>query len=91
MLDAVNFEDCGKPAAVVATTNFVRLATSIATANHLDDVAAGDDTASAGQLLAEAAERAKAVAPQVVAAITSDHDLNRSGAQHGGAGADQRA
>ena len=38
MLDAVNFEDRGKPAAVVATTNFVRLATSIARANHLDEL-----------------------------------------------------
>lgn len=29
MLDGVSFEETGKPAVVVATTNFVRLATSI--------------------------------------------------------------
>ena len=29
MLDGISFEEMGKPAVVVATTNFVRLATSI--------------------------------------------------------------
>jgi hypothetical protein len=29
MLDGIHFEETGKPAVVVATTNFVRLATSI--------------------------------------------------------------
>lgn len=29
MLDGISFEETGKPAVVVATTNFVRLATSI--------------------------------------------------------------
>ena len=29
MLDGIRFEEMGKPAVVVATTNFVRLATSI--------------------------------------------------------------
>ena len=29
MLDGIRFEETGKPAVVVATTNFVRLATSI--------------------------------------------------------------
>ena len=72
MLDAVNFEDCGKPAAVVATTNFVRLATSIARANHLDDLPLVTIPHPLGNS-SEAAERAKAVAAEVVAAITSDH------------------
>ena len=71
MLDAVNFEDQGKPAAVVATTNFVRLATSIARANHLDDLPLVTIPHPLGNST-EAAERAKAVAAEVVAAITSD-------------------
>ena len=70
MLDAVNFEDCGKPAAVVATTNFVRLAGSIARANHLDELPLVTIPHPLGNA-AEADARARAVAAQVVAAITS--------------------
>ena len=68
MLDAVNFEDTNKPAAVVATTNFLRLAGSIAGANKL----AGLPLVSIPHPLGnqeQAAERARAVATQVVAAI----------------------
>jgi hypothetical protein len=36
MLDAIHFEETGKPAVVVATTNFVRLATSIKQSMHLE-------------------------------------------------------
>ena len=36
MLDGISFEETGKPAVVVATTNFVRLATSIKQSMHLD-------------------------------------------------------
>jgi hypothetical protein len=36
MLDAVRFEETGKPAVVVATTNFVHLATAIKQSMHLD-------------------------------------------------------
>ena len=71
MLDAVNFEDAGKPAAVVATSNFVRLATSIARANHLDALPLVAIPHPLGNST-EAGERARAVAAQVVAAITSD-------------------
>ena len=70
MLDAVNFEDQGKPAAVVATTNFVRLAGSIARANHLDDLPLVAIPHPLGDREAAAA-RAEEVAAQVVAAITS--------------------
>ena len=70
MLDAVNFEDRGKPAAVVATTNFVRLATSIARANHLDELPLVTIPHPLGNAT-EAGERARTVAAQVVAAITS--------------------
>lgn len=70
MLDAVNFEDHDKPAAVVATTNFVRLATSIARANHLDALPLVTIPHPLGNSV-EARDRAEAVAAQVVAAITS--------------------
>jgi hypothetical protein len=36
MPDGIRFEETGKPAVVVATTNFVRLATSIKQSMHLD-------------------------------------------------------
>ena len=36
MLDGISFEETGKPAVVVATTNFVRLATSIKQSMHLE-------------------------------------------------------
>ena len=36
MLDGIHFEEMGKPAVVVATTNFVRLATSIKQSLHLE-------------------------------------------------------
>jgi hypothetical protein len=69
MLDAVNFEDHGKPAAVVATTSFVRLANSIARANHLETLPLVTIPHPLGNFT-EAGERAKVVAAQVVAAIT---------------------
>ena len=71
MLDAVNFEDQGKPAAVVATTNFVRLATSIARANHLDGLPLVTIPHPLGDPQA-AADRAREVAAQVATAITSE-------------------
>ncbi|MXZ92237.1 MAG: hypothetical protein F4W95_01375 [Chloroflexi bacterium] len=77
MLDAVNFESVGKPAAVVATTNFVRLATSIARANHLDTLPLVTIPHPLGNR-EEAAARARAVAAQVVAAITSEPQPARS-------------
>jgi len=36
MLDAIGFEETGKPAVVVATTNFVPLATAIKQSMHLE-------------------------------------------------------
>jgi len=38
MLDGIHFEETGKPAVVVATMNFVRLATSIKQSMHLEDL-----------------------------------------------------
>lgn len=69
MLDAVNFEDTNKPAAVVATTNFLRLAGSIAAANKIGDLPLVSIPHPLGNQ-EQAAERARAVATQVVAAIT---------------------
>ena len=70
MLDAVNFEDRGKPAAVVATSNFVRLAGSLARANHLETLPLVTIPHPLGDPQA-AADRARAVAAQVVVAVTS--------------------
>ena len=70
MLDAVNFEDRGKPAAVVTTSNFVRLAGSLARANHLDALPLVTIPHPLGDPQA-AANRAREVAAQVVAAVTS--------------------
>jgi hypothetical protein len=36
MLDAIGFEETGKPSVVVATTNFVPLATAIKQSMHLE-------------------------------------------------------
>jgi hypothetical protein len=36
MLDSIAFEETGKPAVVVATTNFVHLATAIKQSMHLE-------------------------------------------------------
>ena len=38
MLDAVHFEEAGKPAVIVATTHFVRLATAIKQSLQLADL-----------------------------------------------------
>ena len=77
MLDALNFEAVGKPAAVVATTNFVRLATSIARANHLDALPLVTIPHPLGNR-EEAAARARSVSAQVVAAITTEPQPPRS-------------
>ncbi len=38
MLDAIRFEEAGKPTVVVATTSFVRLANSIKRSMNLEDL-----------------------------------------------------
>ena len=38
MLDGIRFEETGKPAVVVATTSFVRLANSIKRSMNLEDL-----------------------------------------------------
>ena len=69
MLDGILFEDSGKPAVVVATTNFVRLAASIKKSMNLEEFPLvvvphplGDE--------ALAAERARLVSADIVKAIS---------------------
>ena len=69
MLDGINFEDTGKPAVVVATTNFVRLADSIKKSMNLEGFPLvvvphplGDEQS--------AAERARQVASEIIQAVS---------------------
>lgn len=69
MLGAVNFEDTNKPAAVVATANFLRLAGAIAGANKIANLPLVSIPHPLGNR-EEAAQRARAVAARIVAAVT---------------------
>ncbi len=69
MLDGIHFEETGKPAVIVATTSFVRLATSIKRSMNLEDLPLvvishplGDQTV--------AAAKAQSVAEEIVNAVT---------------------
>jgi hypothetical protein len=68
MLDGISFEETGKPAVVVATTNFVRLATSIKQSMHLEGLPVvvvphplGDQVAAGANAALVAADIVKAV------------------------------
>jgi len=68
MLDGIHFEETGKPAVVVATTHFVRLATSIKQSMHLADLPIvvvphplGDRVGAGAQAALVAADIVKAV------------------------------
>ena len=69
MLDAIRFEETGKPTVVVATTSFVRLATSIKKSQNLEDLPL---VVVAHPLGAElmAAEKARLAAPDIVKAVS---------------------
>ncbi len=69
MLDAIRFEETGKPTVVVATTSFVRLATSIKKSQNLEDLPLVVVThpLGAGPV---AAEKASQAAPEIISAIT---------------------
>ena len=69
MLDAIHFEETGKPAVVVATTSFVRLATSIKNSMNLRDLPL---VVVPHPLGAEsvAAEKARLASSEIVKAIT---------------------
>ena len=69
MLDGIYFEDSGKPAVVVATTNFVRLASSIKKSMNLEELPLVVVPHPLGAEAA-AAERARLVSSDIVKAVS---------------------
>jgi hypothetical protein len=69
MLDGVSFEETGKPAVVVATTNFVRLATSIKQSMNLAGLPLVVVSHPLGDQVV-AGEKAARVAADIVKAVT---------------------
>lgn len=69
MLDGIRFEETGKPAVVVATTSFVRLADSIKRSMNLEDLPLVVVPHPLGAEAA-AAEKAHLVAAEIVHAVT---------------------
>ncbi len=69
MLDAIHFEERGKPTVVVATSSFVRLATAIKTSMNLEELPL---VVVAHPLGAEqaAAQQARDAAAAIIKAIT---------------------
>jgi hypothetical protein len=69
MLDGIHFEETGKPAVVVATTNFVRLATSIKQSMNLEGLPLVVVPHPLGNRVI-AGEKAALVAADIVKAVT---------------------
>ena len=69
MLDAIRFEETGKPAVVVATTSFVRLANSIKKSMNIEGLPLVVVPHPLGAQEA-AAEKAQLVAAEIVQAVT---------------------
>ena len=69
MLDGIHFEETGKPAVVVATTNFVRLATSIKQSMNLEGLPLVVVPHPLGDRVV-AGEKAALVAADIVKAMT---------------------
>jgi hypothetical protein len=69
MLDAISFEQTGKPAVVVATTNFVHLATAIKQSMHLEGLPLVVVPHPLGDRVV-AGEKASLVAADIVNAVT---------------------
>ena len=69
MLDAISFEETGKPAVVVATTNFVRLATSIKQSMNLAGLPLVVVPHPLGNRVV-AGEKAALVAADIIKAVT---------------------
>jgi hypothetical protein len=76
MLDGIRFEETGKPAVVVATTNFVQLATSIKQAMHLGDFPLVVVPHPLGDRVV-AGEKATLVAADIVKAVTQSSTSRR--------------
>ncbi len=69
MLDGIRFEETGKPAVIVATSSFVRLATSIKRSMNLEDLPLVAVSHPLGDQKV-AATKAQAVAEEIVNALT---------------------
>jgi hypothetical protein len=69
MLDAISFEQTGKPAVVVATTNFVQLANAIKQSMHLEGLPLVVVPHPLGDRVV-AGEKASLVAADIVNAVT---------------------
>ena len=69
MLDGIRFEEAGKPAVVVATSSFVRLATSIKRSMNLEDLSLVAVSHPLGDRDIAAA-KAHTVAEEIVNALT---------------------
>ena len=69
MLDGIRFEEMGKPAVVVATTNFVRLAVSIKQSMNLEGLPLVVVPHPLGNPVI-AGEKAALVAADIVKAVT---------------------
>ncbi len=69
MLDGIRFEETGKPAVVVATTSFLRLANSIKNSMKLDELPLVVVSHPLGNPEV-AKEKAREVAAEIVKAVT---------------------
>ena len=70
MLDGISFEETGKPAVVVATTSFVKLANSIKRSMNLEDLPlVVISHPLGGPELAR--QKAQEAAPEIVKAVTA--------------------
>ena len=69
MLNAIGFEETGKPSVVVATTNFVQLATAIKQSMHLEGLPLVVVPHPLGDRVV-AGEKASLVAADIVNAVT---------------------
>ena len=69
MLDGIRFEETGKPAVVVATSSFLRLATSIKRSMNLEDLPLVAVSHPLGDRDVAAA-KAQVVAQEIVSALT---------------------
>jgi len=74
MLDGISFEETGKPAVVVATTNFVRLATSIKQSMNLEGLPLVVVPHPLGNRVVAGA-KAALVAADIVKAVTQSSPL----------------
>ena len=74
MLDGIRFEETGKPAVVVATTNFVRLAVSIKQSMNLEGLPLVVVPHPLGNPVI-AGEKAALVAADIVKAVTQSSRL----------------